>query len=375
MASAQPERSDETPAPAPPPPGRWPRRALHLALGLAVGAAFLAIALWKVDVRELRKAFLRVDLTLFFPILAAVAAVYWLKAVRWAVLLRPLRAARPLAPREVFPAVMIGFMANNLLPAHLGEFVRMYVLAREHGLKNTSVLSTIVLERTLDFLAVIAFLALSFQLVPLGEDLKAIRTTGYLIGAVCGAAFLLFLAFALRPEASLRAAEACLRSLERIARRGRRAGDAPSRISKRVLELLALGIDGLRSLESLRAVFAIALVTLVHWALNGLGLYLSALSFAPRVPLPAAAFLLSVTALGVTVPSAPGYLGTLQICFILALGPFGIPREEAFAASVYWTFFSYVPVTLAGYYFLGRLGLRLSTVGREADAERTAGAR
>lgn len=333
--------------------GRW----FRFALGVLLGTVFLAIALWKVDVRELKKALLSVDLRLFVPILGTVAAVYWLKAVRWSLLLRPLREERPISASQAFPAIMIGFMANNLLPAHLGELVRMYVLAKRHDLSKASVLSTIVLERVFDFLSVVAFLAISLPFVPIGSDLKTVRTFGYFIGALCGGVFVVFVAFASRPEAALRLAERCLTLLK-----------VPGKWSRKILELLGLGMAGLRSLKNVSTVFAVIVLTAVHWLLNGLGLYLCAVSFSGAVPLVAGLLLLAVTALGVTVPSAPGYVGTLQICFVLALSPFGIERERAFAASVYWTFFSYVPVTLAGYYFLSRLGLRLRSVESEVES-------
>ena len=74
-------------------------------------------------------------------------------------LLTPLRANTAL---EVFPALMIGFIGNNLLPAHLGKFVRTYILARQLGLRNIPVLATIVLERMFDFLTALFFLVLIF---------------------------------------------------------------------------------------------------------------------------------------------------------------------------------------------------------------------
>ncbi len=356
MEEARLERSEEVPGPQPGLPARPRRRGLRWAFGFLLGAVFLLIALWKVHVGELKKAFLSVDLKFFFPILAAVAAVYWLKAVRWALLLRPLREERPLTARETFPAVMIGFMANNLLPAHLGELIRMYVLATRHGFRKTSVLSTIVLERVFDFLAVVAFLAFGLQFVPARGDLDALRTLSYAIGGACVGVFLFFLAFVWRPAGCLRWAERCLGLF------GLRGG-----LSKKILELLGLAIEGLRSLKSFSTVIAVSFLTGLHWLLNGLGLYLCAVSFSPGVSIVASLLLLGVTALGVTVPSAPGYVGTLQICFVVALSPFAIDRERALAASVYWTFFSYVPVTLAGYYFLGKLGLELRSVKREAE--------
>ena len=45
---------------------------------------------------------------------------------------------------------MIGFMGNNVLPAHLGELIRVFVLGRTFALSKAAVLSSVVLERILD---------------------------------------------------------------------------------------------------------------------------------------------------------------------------------------------------------------------------------
>src|SRR5438105_808960 len=101
---------------------RW----LHLAVGLAIST----ICLW-VAARELlddpdalskaRNAFARADYRTLVPIMAATAMFYWLKALRWRLLLTPIGQFR--TGRDLFPFVMIGFGLNNVLPVHMGEVV------------------------------------------------------------------------------------------------------------------------------------------------------------------------------------------------------------------------------------------------------------
>ncbi|MGH7862311.1 MAG: lysylphosphatidylglycerol synthase domain-containing protein, partial [Candidatus Dormibacteraceae bacterium] len=58
------------------------------------------------------------------PALLVYFAGVWLRAVRWHFLLRPVK---PIPSRRLFPVVVIGYMANDVLPARLGELVRAYV--------------------------------------------------------------------------------------------------------------------------------------------------------------------------------------------------------------------------------------------------------
>jgi hypothetical protein len=216
-----------------------------------------------------------------------------------------------------------------------------------------------VLERVLDFLAIIGTFAVTLQFIPLSPDLEMVRKGGYVIGGASLAAFLVFLAFVWQTERCLRIAEWTL-------------GFLPHRTRERSLHLLRLGIEGLYVLRNPRVFPLLVGLTLVHWSMNGLGLYLAAISIPTEQPVPilASFFLLSVCALGVTLPSAPGYVGTIQYCFVLALGVFGIQREPALAASVYSLFLGHVPVTLVGFYYLGRLGLMLGSLRREAEEDR-----
>jgi len=349
--------------------------ALHTALGLAAGGALLFLAVRSADPGKLWERLTGVDprffVPFFFLIMALLAAFFWLKAVRWSRLLRPLA---PLRANDVLPSLMIGFMANNLLPAHLGEFVRMYVLAAQRGLSNAAVLSTIVLERLMDFLAIVAVFAVTLQFVPLSPELAGLRAVGAVVGAATLVLFACFAAFVWRTAWALRAADRFLAAALRPAvgaliflPRERRRG-LSARLHARLYGLLQAGVPGLFSLRDPLQFAAMLGMTLLIWSLNGLMLYLAAVSFTPAEfpSLLAAFFLFSVCALGITLPSAPGYIGTTQFCFVIALQPFGVDREVALAGSFYALFLGIVPVTLAGLFFTARLGLKLRTLKEEA---------
>ena len=64
----------------------------------------------------------------------------------------------------IFTPMMIGFFANNILPARLGEFVRMYLGARSLNLSNSQVLATIIMERVFDILTIVIYLGIAILL-------------------------------------------------------------------------------------------------------------------------------------------------------------------------------------------------------------------
>src|SRR5215831_11941319 len=92
---------------------------------------------------------------------------YVLRAYRWQYLLRPIGTARF---RNAFRTTVIGFAANGMLPARVGEVLRPYLLARREGLSVPSTFATIILERLLDLLTVLLFFGLFVTVFDPGMD-------------------------------------------------------------------------------------------------------------------------------------------------------------------------------------------------------------
>jgi uncharacterized membrane protein YbhN (UPF0104 family) len=71
-----------------------------------------------------------------------------------------------------------------------------------------------------------------------------------------------------------------------------------------------------------------------------------------------AVFVTSALALGVALPSSPGYIGTYQWIGVAALGLLDVPAEQALAFSILMQATWFVPTTLAGGAFIGVRALR-----------------
>jgi uncharacterized membrane protein YbhN (UPF0104 family) len=67
----------------------------------------------------------------------------------------------------------------------------------------------------------------------------------------------------------------------------------------------------------------------------------------------------------VALPTSPGYVGSVQAAFVLALLPYAVEREAAIAASVYFHVLVYVAVVATGLVFLHRAGSSIRSL-REA---------
>jgi len=83
------------------------------------------------------------------------------RTLRWKMLLSNFQG---ISPYNLFQAVCIGYMVNNILPMRIGEFVRAYFLGTKHNISKTTVLVTVFVERILDAVVLIGFLLVIISL-------------------------------------------------------------------------------------------------------------------------------------------------------------------------------------------------------------------
>ncbi len=143
----------------------------HLWLGIAVSIVlllFLAYQVYRIDdpsglIDELAEA----NYVYLVPAVAVYFVGVLFRALRWQFLLNPMRRF-PL--KRLYPVVVIGYAANNLLPMRLGELVRSYYLARQENFSASSALGSVAVERVFDGLTLIALVAVTAPwLLLLGE--------------------------------------------------------------------------------------------------------------------------------------------------------------------------------------------------------------
>jgi len=113
----------------------------------------------------------------------------------------------------------------------------------------------------------------------------------------------------------------------------------------------------LRSPTRFIAVFFWALV---HWLVNGLAFWLAFRAVGIDAPFSAANFLQGIIAIGVALPSSPGFFGFFEAAAVVGLAVYGVPRGEAVSWAIGFHILSFIPITVIGLYYFARLGLHFS---------------
>jgi glycosyltransferase 2 family protein len=307
-------------------------------LGVAVSAVLLWVAVRGVSLDEVLQQLRQVRPLWLVPVLASIFLRFWLTAIRWQLLLRPVKS---IGIHRLFAITMVGFMANNVLPARLGEFVRAYALGRSEGLPPSVPFATIVIERIFDGFTLLLFLVggLSF--------LRPSRTLLWAAGLTCALYLgVLGTLLVLRTE---RGQELLIGALDRLP--GRVAGPA-----RRLLETFRAGLE---VLGDVRALLLTTLLSIAIWVVSAAGVEASFRAFTLDLPPYASFLLLGTIAVALVLPSAPGYVGPLQVGTVQGLALVGVARETALSLSIVYHLCNYIPITLVGLAYLSALNLTL----------------
>ena len=317
-------------------------------LGLAVSAVLLWVAVRGVSLDEVLHQLRQVRPLWLVPVLASIFVRFWLTAIRWQVLLRPVKR---IGVHRLFAITMIGFMANNVLPARLGEFVRAYALGRSETLPPSLPFATIVIERVFDGFTLLLFLVGGLSFLRPSQTLlwAAGLTCGLYLGVLVGL-------LALRTGWGFELLTAAL-------------GRLPARLAGPAQRLLDSFHAGLDVLSDGRALLLTAAWSLVIWLVNAAGVVAMFHAFGLDLPLYASFLLLGTIAVALVLPSAPGYIGPFQVGTVEGLALVGVARDTALSLSIVYHLANYIPITLVGLAYLSALNLTMSDL-RAASEKR-----
>src|SRR5262247_2916824 len=250
---------------------------------------------------------------------------FWARAVRWRHLF-PSGAH----PTHLFNAVMIGYMGNNLLPLRAGELLRVYVVTRR-GQPFWTTVTTLVVERVLDGIAIGLILALVFFVVPAPREVAWAAET--FVGVVL-AMVVVLVAIAAAPLT-------CRTLLHTLTYRW------PA-IDRRLLPIFDSMSDGLQGLRRPAQLVPTLLWSVLVWAAVIFAVWTCFKAARLDLPMSAALCVLAFLGLGVSLPSSPGFIGVVQAATVLALSLFGVSRVDALSFSLLLHASQFVPVTVWG---------------------------
>lgn len=338
------------------------RMDLKFWIGIGISLFFLALLFTRIDPSKVVAAFREMDWRYLLPAVVATFASYFLRSVRWGYLLLPLKRIRL---SSLYPATIIGYMANNVLPARLGEFVRAYVLARKEGLEASSVFATLVVDRLCDGFTVLLMLLFTFFTLRLPAGMESIQQNMVRGGYATLILYCVVIAFLIILKR---------RTVWTLNLVGRVLRPFPAVLAEKAIPLLGSFIGGIRIATAPMAIIAVIASSLFIWATAAFPVDLVLRSFGIHLPVTGSLFILIFLVFAVMVPASPGFVGTYHYACVTALSAFNVQSEKALSIALVIHGINFFPVIAAGFYHLWRENLSLSGISADSPEQEHADA-
>jgi uncharacterized protein (TIRG00374 family) len=319
-------------------------------IGVLISLVFLYLAFRKVDLNELWYALKGANYWWIIPNVALVILSMWMRAYRWKFMVNPIKKV---GLGSLFSSVMIGFMANNVLPARLGEFVRAYSLGSKESMSRSATFATIMIERIFDGFSLLLILWLSLLMYPEFPSWVKRASNLFLLMNIVTLAFLVLIE--VKRELAVKFFNLIFKLL-------------PSSLSSRAGEIVEKFISGLKVFRNIPSLMWILAWSILIWVVVGISNYFIFLAFGQYPTVFASFILLGIVSLAVMLPSSPGFVGTFHYACVASFVILSLDEGVSRPFSIILHASQYIPVTLLGLYYLKREHLSLKTI--ESDSVR-----
>ena len=339
-------------------------RTFRVVVSLILMVVLLAIFLWNVDFREVGRSIAQADPVRLGAACLIALFAYWLRALRWQFILRPVGRIRH---SSVLITTAVGYAALSLLPARMGDLIRPLLLARRERIPASASLASILTERVFDLWSVVFFFLIFIIWPPAMGALDAhaqaslhvLSISGYVAGAGLAVGTLVLLGL-------FRYQERFVEILTRPVAWIRASWRQP------VTNFFNHFLDGLRVIQRPRDLVITTIASLVMWYVINWQVRMTLLAFDVDLPLRAAYLIVTLAVIGLAVPTPGGVGGFHKATQFGLTAFFGIGLNKATGIAIAYHAICFVPITIIGLLCLPLLGVTLREVQTMPAEEREA---
>ncbi|KAA3620094.1 MAG: UPF0104 family protein [Calditrichaeota bacterium] len=321
--------------------------------GIAISAIFLYMAFNAVDIKEMVSTLQNAKYWWLLPGLGFMFLSLIIRAYRWKLFMNPIKVV---PTNKLFSAMMIGYMANNVFPLRLGEFMRAFAIGRSANISKASSFATILVERIIDVLSLLVIFGVT---VLFHEFPERIEQAGFFI--FLGAISLIFFIVML-----LRKTQQTMHFVWRL------STPLPYKIKKTIYRMMRSFLQGFEVLRKSDHYGIILIQSILLWLLYAGMVYVTFYVF-DLVPqgasiMIASLVLLVMVSIGIMIPASPGFVGTYHYFCIQGLALFGIDANAASSFAIILHLSNYIPMTLAGFIYFWKENLHFKDALEQKDA-------
>lgn len=311
-------------------------------IGIAFSAVFIYLAFQGVGVERIVSTDRRIDPSFLALGLVVMLAGLVLRAYRWYELLRP---AGEFSTWRLFQYNTLGWAMNFVLPVRSGEVIKAIIAAERENRPISFMMGTIGVLRILDVVTLFVILIMSVSFLDVAVPLVVIY-----LGVVLVTAGIVVIVV--------------------VSRLAERLGEDTFLFGRFDFGTIAANVrllsEGLAMVRSGRQVLVTLLLSFAIWGVDALAYYVFLRAFGITLGFVGTSFLLSITSLGIALPSTAGHIGNFQYFATLALTTLGFEKVVGLGFSIFLHATQYLAVVLFGVPLIIRHGGELVRLLRQA---------
>jgi uncharacterized protein (TIRG00374 family) len=288
-------------------------------LGAVISLLAVAFIASQIQLEAFGQALLDANYAYVIPCILFLLLGLGARALRWRALLDA-----NLALLRVFSIMNVAYLVNGVLPLRLGEVARVFLMSQvdDGKVPPVRVISSIVVERLLDLLAVVLMVLVGLAFAPVPDELRAAGGVGagIVVAGFCG----------------LLAAAANRQRLHRL--HAWLARGVSPLAQERLRVWLDQFLDGIAPLTRWRSLLRLLGWTVASWTLSIVAGYFLMVAVFNAGDWLATTLYIAAAAFAIAVPAVPGNLGTYEWSIVVALQALGygdFSRLAAFALLVH----------------------------------------
>lgn len=229
-----------------------------------------------------------------------------------------------------FKSTNMGLMLNVFVPLRGGDLYQAYSLSKKSNLPKSYVLSTVFLERLIDFCPPLLIIFVGSIFVVLPKEI----TLGRLLGVLS----VIFISLVI----VIKYKQFFSRVFDKFFSSSR---------SKKVKEVVGNFLLGIELLKDKWVFIKVIPLTTLVWFLSGISTWIVIRSLSITVPFWGGFLVMAITVLSVAIPSSPGFVGTWEFFAVMALSIFNVDKTQALGFALLYHFLAFLPVTFFGLIF------------------------
>lgn len=285
--------------------------------GLVLGFCVLCWLITKTGTYEILRVMEQIDISDVVCALFLIFCGVYLRALRWKGLFSD---GGDLSVYSFFSAIMIGNLANNILPARGGDIVRVYMLWKNTPLSRTSILATILIERLSELFIICSMLLLILYEFPLPSW---IQRAALLVGGTS------FVGLFVLMFASKKAHDFAGLFVKLL-------GFLPIRLSSFLKPIIREFMNSMKGVISTRSFFYFIFLTILIWSSEIGILWFFARSFGFVLSFLESWVVMIYTVLSSFIPILPAQIGVLELAVQSAMSFLGHEGAATLAFALSW---------------------------------------